>query len=231
MKAVNRICQILAILFGAASVVLFFMPLVNFVTGNVTEAASGTQLAFGGEFELGGVAYDMARSSKILFCLIITAVAFLMSCLSFKKKGLRYTVPVLSLVSGIFMLVVALGDEVSFVDTRPIEETVKNLRLEYTSLMIFVPIAILLFAVISAAYLLIDDYVEVTQSKGAKKTIMQRLVNALRDYKSEVTKIVWPKFRDVIKNTVIVLIMCLLVGVVIWAIDYGLGELLKWLYS
>ena len=231
MKTVNRICQILAIAFGAASVVLFFLPLVNFVAGNVTEGASGTQLAFGSEFELSGVAYDLARSTKLLFCLIVTALAFVMSCFSFKKKGLRYTVPVLGLVSGIFMLVVALGNEVSYIDSRPVEETVSGLRLEYTGLMILVPIAILVFAILSAAYLLVDDYLEVAQSNGEKKTICKRLVAFVRDYKSEVTKIVWPKFKDVLKNTMIVLIMCLLVGAIIWLIDLGLGELIGLLWS
>jgi preprotein translocase subunit SecE len=75
--------------------------------------------------------------------------------------------------------------------------------------------------------LLIDDYIEVAESKGAKLTIPKRIVRFFRDYKSEVKKIVWPGYKDVIKNTVIVLIMCLIIGLLIWAVDFGLGQLVQ----
>ncbi|MBR3968501.1 MAG: preprotein translocase subunit SecE [Clostridia bacterium] len=64
------------------------------------------------------------------------------------------------------------------------------------------------------------------QSKGAKRTIMQRVIGFFKDYKSESKKIVWPGLRDVVKNTVIVLVMCLLVGAFIWILDKGLAELI-----
>jgi preprotein translocase subunit SecE len=64
-------------------------------------------------------------------------------------------------------------------------------------------------------------------SKGEKKTICQRIGLFFRDNKSEVKKIVWPSLRDVIKNTIIVLIMCLIVGALIWAVDFGLGRLIE----
>ncbi|MBQ8532710.1 MAG: preprotein translocase subunit SecE [Clostridia bacterium] len=88
-------------------------------------------------------------------------------------------------------------------------------------------IALFLFVIASAAYLLIDDYIEVAASKGEKLTIPKRIIRFFKDYKSEVKKIVWPGLKEVIKNTVIVLIMCLLVGVLIWLIDFGLGQLLN----
>ncbi|MBR2448348.1 MAG: preprotein translocase subunit SecE [Clostridia bacterium] len=84
----------------------------------------------------------------------------------------------------------------------------------------------LLFAVFAIAYLFIDDYLEVKASKD-KKTIWRRFVLFLRDNKSEVKKIVWPNLRDVIKNTVTVLVMCLIIGALIWGIDFGLGKLLE----
>lgn len=228
MKTVNRICQILAIALGAASVALFFFPLVKFILGDASASATGAQLAFGSDFELAGKTYNLESSSKLAFCLIVTALGFVMSCFSFKKKGLRYAAPVFGLVSGIFMLVVALGNETSYIDSREEEfKVISGLSLEYETLMIFVPIAILLFVVFSAAYLLIDDYIEVSQSKGAKKTIFKRIIAFFRDYKSEVKKIVWPGLKDVLKNTAIVLVLCLLVGALIWLIDWGLGELLK----
>ena len=77
------------------------------------------------------------------------------------------------------------------------------------------------------AYLLIDDYIEVKESNGAKQTIIKRIIRFFRDYKSEIKKIVWPGWKDVAKNTVIVLIMCLIIGALIWIIDFGLGKLLE----
>ena len=84
-----------------------------------------------------------------------------------------------------------------------------------------------MFTIASIAYLLIDDYIEVLESKGEKLTICKRVIRFLRDYKSEYKKIVWPSLKDVVKNTVIVLIMCLLIGALIWVVDFGLGQLLS----
>ena len=45
--------------------------------------------------------------------------------------------------------------------------------------------------------------------------------------KSEIKKIVWPGLREVIKNTVVVLVISLMVGAFIWLVDWGLGTLMK----
>ncbi|MBQ1989446.1 MAG: preprotein translocase subunit SecE [Clostridia bacterium] len=87
-------------------------------------------------------------------------------------------------------------------------------------------ITLLVFTIVSLAHLLIDDYIEVKESNGVKLTIPKRIVRFFRDYKSEVKKIVWPGLNEVVKNTAIVLIMCLIIGVLIWVIDFGLAELL-----
>ncbi|MBQ9965107.1 MAG: preprotein translocase subunit SecE [Clostridia bacterium] len=88
-------------------------------------------------------------------------------------------------------------------------------------------IAAFLFVIAAVAYLLIDDYIEVSQAKNGALTIPKRLVRFFRDYKSEVKKIVWPSFKEVLRNTVIVLIMCAIIGVIIWLVDFGLGQLLE----
>ncbi|MBQ8267761.1 MAG: preprotein translocase subunit SecE [Clostridia bacterium] len=55
----------------------------------------------------------------------------------------------------------------------------------------------------------------------------QRVIGFLKDYKSEIKKIVWPGIKDVAKNTAIVLIMCLIVGAFIWLLDLGIGKLIE----
>ncbi|MBR2040134.1 MAG: preprotein translocase subunit SecE [Clostridia bacterium] len=122
------------------------------------------------------------------------------------------------------MLVIALSDAPKFVDSRPLPSVS---GVVYTPFVLITAIALFAFTAFSVAHLLIDDYLEVVASKGAKLTILKRIGRFLRDYKSEAKKIVWPTFKDVVKNTLIVLVICLIVGAFIWAVDFGLAELLK----
>ena len=224
MKAVNKICQILAVLFSLCALVLFFTKFATITSNAGSEALAGTVLGFGSKIEFAGAEYDLAKSADILFCFLLSAAGFVMSVFSFKSKSLRYTAPVVGLISGVYMLVIALSDPWKFVDKRPIADVTD---IAYESAVLFAAIALLLFAVAAATYLFIDDYIEVKASKGAKRTIMQRVIGFLRDYKSEAKKIVWPGIKMVLKNTLIVIIMCLLIGALIWLLDFGLAKLLE----
>ena len=224
MKTLNKICQVLAIVFALASLVLFFTNFATIVTGGVEEKVVGAQLAFGSKYTTDAdVTYDLAKSSQILFCFIITALSALMTIFSFRKKGLRYAAPGFGIVAAVYMLVIALSKAVNFVDYRPFPAVSE---VKYTSSVLFAAIALFLFVIFAVAYLLIDDYLEVKASNGEKLTIPKRIVRFFRDYKSEVKKIVWPGRSVVVKNTVIVLIMCALIGALIWAVDFGLGQFL-----
>ena len=164
----------------------------------------------------------MARSSHILFCFWLTVLGFVLSIFSYKSKKVRYVVPAVALIDAVYMFVIKFGS--NFIDIRPLTNVTK---ITEAKSMLILPIVLAVMAVVSFAYLLLDDYLEVLASKGEKLTLFKRISRFFRDYKSEVKKIVWPTFKDVFKNTVIVLIMCLLVGALIWVIDFGLGELLK----
>ncbi len=65
--------------------------------------------------------------------------------------------------------------------------------------------------------------------KAKKPFILKRMGKGLsrffREYKSEIKKITWPKFNAVVRNTIIVLVMLLFVGIIIWPFDYGLTQL------
>ncbi len=225
MKALNKICRFAAIVFGLASLVLFFTQFATIVTDGAKETLVGAQLAFGSKYTTAAdTVYDMAKSTHILFCFWMTVIAVVMSIFSFKTKGLRYAAPGFGAVSAIYMLVMRLSSANKFVDTRPMA---KVTGVEYTPFVLFMVIALFLFVIAAVAYLLIDDYLEVLASKGEKRTIFKRIIHFFRDYKSEVKKIVWPGFGEVVKNTVIVLIMCLIIGILIWVIDFGLGQLLN----
>lgn len=166
----------------------------------------------------------MAKSSDILFCFLLSALSLILSIFSFKSKKLRYTVPLTGIISAVYMLVIALSAPAKFVDKRPLPSVSST---EYEPFVLIAAIVLFVFTALALAYLLIDDYLEVQESKGEKLTIPKRIIRFFRDYKSEIKKIVWPGWKEVAKNTVIVLIMCLIIGAFIWLVDFGLGKLLE----
>ncbi|MBQ2704199.1 MAG: preprotein translocase subunit SecE [Clostridia bacterium] len=87
------------------------------------------------------------------------------------------------------------------------------------------------FVVFSIITIFVNDYAEVLESDGAKKPLVKRFVSFIREYKSEIKKIRWPDIKTVVKNTIIVLIVCAVVGAFIWVLDFGLGNLIKWLFA
>lgn len=226
MKVLNKICRFAAMIFGLASLVLFFTKFATISMGEVSKGFVGAQLAFGSEVTIEGAKYDMARSADILLCFFLTAISFLLSIFSFKSKNLRYAACGFGIVDAIYMLVIYVSGPWEFVDPRPLSYA-NITAMSYGISVLLTVIALALFVVAAVAYLLIDDYLEVLASKGEKLTILKRVIRFVRDYKSEIKKIVWPGIKDVIKSTVIVLIMCLLIGILIWAVDFGLGQLLN----
>lgn len=222
MKLLKKISQFAAIVFGVGSLVLFFLPFASIVTSNATANPVGAALAFGGTVKVGTASANLAMSGHIFLVLLIMVIAILMSIFAYKSKGLRYSSSAFALISAIYMWVIKLSNPTRFVDTRPIEAVTS---VKYTSFVLYLAIALTVFTLLAVAYLLIDDYIEAKATGG--KTIWQKIVLFFRDNKSELKKIVWPSFHDVVKNTITVLVMCLVIGVLIWAIDLGLGQLLK----
>ena len=225
MKAVNKILYVLTVVLGLASIVLFFTDFVNITLSGTDDSLVGTVIAFGSKANVAGNEYNMAASSDILFCFILTVISAVMGGFSFKSKKLRYAVPFVGVVAAVYMFVIYFKGAWQFVDTRPLVfGDISMLKL--TPFVLFTAIALALFTIASAAYLLVDDYLEVLASDGEKLTISKRIVRFFKDYKSETKKIVWPGIKDVVKNTVIVIIICLLIGALIWGVDFGLGKLL-----
>ncbi len=233
MKTFSRTTQILTILASLAALVLFFLPFATFKANDQLITLTGSQMSFKGDVMFGEASFEMARSADVLLCLILSALATLFAALTFKFKGMRYAAPAVSLFSGIYMLVIALSRPASYVDCRPFwgMDGVKVTELSYTPWVWGITAALLAAAVIGIAYLLISDKIAVAESKNSKGTIPKRIVRFFKDYKSEVKKIVWPNFKFVVKNTVVVLVICLIVGAFIWLLDFGLAELVKLLYK
>ncbi len=224
MKTLNKICWILGIVLGLASVLLFFADFATITSAGKDITLVGTELGFGATVKFDGAEINMYKSSQILFCFLLTVFATAFAGLSVKLKRLRYLAPGVGIISAIYMLVIALSSAAKYVDWQPLADVTK---VEYTSLVLINAIVLFAFTIVATAYLLIDDYLEVSASKSGKLTIPKRIVRFFRDYKSEIKKIVWPGWKDVVKNTFIVIIMCLIVGAFIWVVDFGLAKLLE----
>ena len=225
MKALNKISQFAAVVFGLGTLVLFFLPFVDVFNGaKEMESFIAAQFAFGSKVEYLKESFNLAISGKMLFTFILAAFSAVLSAVGIfvNKKGIRYAVSGTSLFTAIFALVGLLGAETKFVNVSALEPVTS---VHYTWFAIIMVIVMFVFAALAITHLFVDDYIE-AKANGTK-TIMQRVILFLRDYKSELKKIVWPSFKDVVKNSVIVLIMCAVVGVLIWLVDWGLGSLIE----
>lgn len=224
MKAMNKVCHILAIVFGAVALGFFFIPDFATIISSEATGLTGSQLAFGGSTELAGNTFNMAKSADIWFCLILNILGIVFSGFAFKYKAMKYLAPAVNVVSAVYMLVITLSRPDLFVDTRPIGSYATVTDVRYNNFVV-IAITVALFAAVifGVAHLLIFDKLEVAGTK--KLPLLKRIVAFFRDYKSEAKKIVWPNLSTVLKNTLVVLVICAILGVFIWLLDLGLLKL------
>ena len=220
MKILKNVLGVLSIVLSVAALVLFFFPFGKVVMASESIQLTGTELAFGTKY--GEVA--TAKSMHILFCFIITAITVLFSALAMKFKGSKWAATGFALFSAIYMLVMATSPAPEFINTIGFAGANGSSYVGYMPLFI----AIALFATFAAntAHLLVADSIAVAESKGQLLPIPKKIGKFLRDYKGEIKKIVWPGPKAVVKNTLIVLGMCLVFGLFVWLIDWGLGSLI-----
>ncbi len=220
MKLIKNITRVLTILFSAAALVLFFFNFgkVSFTDGTFV-VRTGTEFAFGQSYN----GANIGASSDIIFCMILTAFTLLFSALSLKFKGSKWAAIGFAAVDAVYMLVIACSMPLKFLDTQGFKNVAGA---SYVSMMpLWISILLFLTLISAVANLLAADKLAVDESKG-QLTIPKKVIKFLRDYKGEIKKIVWPGPKSVIKNTIIVLVMCLLIGAFIWLLDWGLGALI-----
>jgi preprotein translocase subunit SecE len=56
----------------------------------------------------------------------------------------------------------------------------------------------------------------------------KRLVKFFKDIRNELKKVIWPTKEQLTNNTITVLMVCLLVGAVIWVSDEVLTKIVEW---
>lgn len=64
-----------------------------------------------------------------------------------------------------------------------------------------------------------------------KEKFGQRAGRFFREVRMEMKKVIWPTKQQLVNNTLTVFMACLIIGVVIWVADIGLGELFKLVFG
>ncbi len=226
MKILNKALHILAVAASAAAIVFLFFSFVDVTAAGTQMSIPGSLMLFRSELANGT---KMFVSSKLVFVMLLNLIALIYSALSFSekyKKVPRFVAAGVSLGNAIYTLVYVCSYPTAFLDVRAISD-MTALSYGIGVYMMFAALAVA--AVASIAYLFLDDYITAKETGSA--TIAKKVIGFLKDYKSEVKKIVWPNFKTVIRNTLIVLVICLLVGAFIWLIDLGLGEVLSLIWG
>jgi preprotein translocase subunit SecE len=68
---------------------------------------------------------------------------------------------------------------------------------------------------------------EKKSEKKSKKNPFKAIASFFKSVRSEGRKVVWPKAKEVFKNTLVVIVVILIVGVIIFGIDRGLAQIFK----
>lgn len=66
--------------------------------------------------------------------------------------------------------------------------------------------------------------------KAKKTSVFSKIGRYFRDLRSEFKKIVWPSKKQIINNTVVVLICMAITGVAIWILDWAFLNLFALIY-
>ena len=205
MKVASLASRILTALLAVAVFVLFFFGTVNVLTASQgTFTLSGIQMSFGTNVSssTGDVA-NIEVSAWYLFALIFVAIAAICNCVSFKWKKATVGGIVTGAIAMITLLVFNFSEIASYADFRPINAI--DLRFTtFAPVLVWCSVAAFVMSIVT---LFVNDYAEVLESNGAKKTLIKRFVSFIREYKSEIKKIRWPDIKTVVKNTIIVLIV------------------------
>lgn len=63
-----------------------------------------------------------------------------------------------------------------------------------------------------------------SEKKQARKNPFGGIVKYFKEVKSELKKVVWPTFKQIKNNTIIVLVSIVIVGAFIWILDFGFSK-------
>lgn len=219
-KGLATFFKALVCVFSVALITLFFF---DFVKVGAHYSLTGFESAFGSTQTVDKVDLHTYKSAWYILAFLLSATTLVFGAVNFKVKGAKYATFGFSIASFVNMCVLYFGFPSKF-DYRPFGTT-KGLTTLLPFLLALIAAGVVM--VLATVSMLVSDYAEVAVSKGTKITIPKRIKRFFKDYKRELKSIVWPSRSTVLKNFVVVIIMCALVGAYIWLLDFGLAELLK----
>lgn len=222
MKIVSKFLRVLAAVLAVGTLVAFFFPFVTVTVSDTSATLNGLQCVFGGDLsETFGAGMETFKGGYFFgaFVLVVLAAVSMVMGLVSKKKGWNGTALVTGVLASILLVVFICNAPGSYVDAGRIV----GATLTYKLFMTLAVIGNLASVVVCTAGVLVHDAV-VCKETGAL-TIPRKVMKFFREYKSELKKVVWPGPRSVIKNTLVVLGFCAVALVIIWLVDWGLGEL------
>ncbi len=238
MKILRDFLGVFAVLVAVGVVASFcFLPVASVNTLNAkgeaqTVSVSALELAFGSDVsdDLGYTQEDSVTTFKsgwymVSFLLAAMTAAFVV--LGFKFMGSYGAAVITGLVNSIILLVIAVSGPTVYADFGRV--FVNGADLSWVRFLLLGLGVGSVASVIAAA--LVKDRVLVAMSNGTRKTIPQRVIQFIREYKSEIKKIVWPGPRNVVKNTLVVLAVCAVVLLIVWLVDLGMGELFNLVFE
>lgn len=217
-RVLSYVFKVAAAISAAATALFFFFDFFNIKT---LYTLNGFATAFGSV--QGGV--QTYKSTWYLVAFILAVITLITLILGIVKTKRMKFVPVgTSLLLFINMLTLYLWPNYKF-DYRPAAVTASQIvRCYGVTLVLIGAIACLVLSIVA---MFVTDHAEVLESNGAKLPIFVRVKNFFKDYKSEIKKIVWPSRNTVVKNVIIVIIMCVIIGAFIWILDWALAQLIS----
>ncbi len=229
-KTLSTFFKALVSVCAAAVIALFFFTFIKADGFSI----SGFQAAFGTTLKMKAGDATLYKSAWYFFAFLLTALTLVFSLVNFKKPGAKYASFGFSIATFINMCVLYFANPVSeYFDNRyVIKKDVAKIAVDKISTETMFLVALIVTAallVLATVSMLVSDYVEVKASNGAKVTIPRRIKRFFKDYKREIKNISWPTRTTVVRNFIVVIVMCVIVGAYIWLLDWGLGSLLKYL--
>ena len=224
MKMVGNLLRVLAVILAVGTLVSFAFPFVNLAVSDKTATLNGLQIALGGDLsEQLGAGMETFKGGYFFGALVfiaLTAISMAVGLFS-KKKGWNGTALVTGVLASILMVVFIANNPVDYVDLgRVVADSIT-----YTFYMVAAVIGCVASVVVCAGGVLAKD-AAVCKETG-ELTIPRKVLKFLREYKSELKKVVWPGPRSVVKNTLVVLGFCAIALALIWLVDMGLGGLFE----
>lgn len=69
---------------------------------------------------------------------------------------------------------------------------------------------------------------EKVEKSGRITRLFKRISKSVKEIRNELKKVVWLDRRQLMTNLIAVLVICLLFGIVVWAVDTGLSLLVNY---